>query len=212
MNIIYTNSNGSYRVLGDSELAHFNHNHDSLGRFAKSNGVSSSTKKQAKQYTKQLRKMDREATSLYSTTVGLQRRSDQLNRTATRLKSKGKTEKANKYSERAKKVDTYTKEHAKKTSEKYKEINKMTKRIASNNELVVNVRRDHFASYRKGANYCKEIVKKNGKLKMTDMSAGLYYNAGQGNRITVKQKSKKHNTSNYRLNRPIPTRIQYYYY
>ena len=36
MNIKYYASDGSIRTLGDDELAHYNHNHDSMGRFAKS--------------------------------------------------------------------------------------------------------------------------------------------------------------------------------
>jgi len=34
MNIYYQASDGSIRSLGDNELAHYNHNHDALGRFA----------------------------------------------------------------------------------------------------------------------------------------------------------------------------------
>jgi hypothetical protein len=40
MYIYYQGSDGSIRTLGDNELAHYNHNHDSLGRFAKSAGAS----------------------------------------------------------------------------------------------------------------------------------------------------------------------------
>lgn len=36
MNIYYQANDGSIRSLGDNELAHYNHNHDALGRFAKS--------------------------------------------------------------------------------------------------------------------------------------------------------------------------------
>lgn len=36
MNIYYQANDGSIRSLGDNELAHFNQNHDAMGRFAKS--------------------------------------------------------------------------------------------------------------------------------------------------------------------------------
>lgn len=36
MNIYYQVSDGNIKSLGDNELAHYNHNHDSSGRFARS--------------------------------------------------------------------------------------------------------------------------------------------------------------------------------
>lgn len=39
MNIIYMANDGCIRCLGDNELAHYNHNHDKLGRFARSVGT-----------------------------------------------------------------------------------------------------------------------------------------------------------------------------
>lgn len=40
MYIYYQGSDGSIRTLGDNELVHYNHNHDALGRFARSAGAS----------------------------------------------------------------------------------------------------------------------------------------------------------------------------
>lgn len=37
--IQYIDYNGNLRLLGDSELMHYNHNHDKLGRFAVSKGA-----------------------------------------------------------------------------------------------------------------------------------------------------------------------------
>ena len=43
--IYYTAQDGSVRCLGDNELAHFNHNHDRLGRFSTSSGAVRAAKK-----------------------------------------------------------------------------------------------------------------------------------------------------------------------
>lgn len=63
MYIEYYANDGSLRYLGDvNELYHYNHNHDALGRFAKSAGASISNAGNAsygKQYKKQLNKMDK---------------------------------------------------------------------------------------------------------------------------------------------------------
>lgn len=40
MYVYYQGSDGYIKTLGDDELAHYNHNHDALGRFAKSAGAS----------------------------------------------------------------------------------------------------------------------------------------------------------------------------
>ncbi len=55
MYIEYYASDGSIRTLGDNELAHYNHNHDALGRFARSSGARS-YRRQIKQHTKQYTK------------------------------------------------------------------------------------------------------------------------------------------------------------
>ena len=66
MYIEYYASDGSLMCLGDvNELCHYNHNHDALGRFAKSAGASISKAGNAsygKQYKKQLNKMDKLST------------------------------------------------------------------------------------------------------------------------------------------------------
>jgi len=59
MNIYYQASDGNIKSLGDNELAHYNHNHDALGRFAGSVGsVSSRVSSSPKQYKKQLNKLN----------------------------------------------------------------------------------------------------------------------------------------------------------
>ena len=45
MSVAYKAQDGKIRKLGDSELMHFNHNHDKLGRFARSNGASRAVSK-----------------------------------------------------------------------------------------------------------------------------------------------------------------------
>ena len=45
MTVYYCGSDGRVRGLGDNELIHFNHNHDRLGRFARSNGSSGGASK-----------------------------------------------------------------------------------------------------------------------------------------------------------------------
>lgn len=63
--IQYIGQDGRVRYLGDTELMHYNHNHDKLGRFARSSGVAISKASSAStgtQYRKQLKKMDKIAT------------------------------------------------------------------------------------------------------------------------------------------------------
>lgn len=58
MYIEYYDANGLVKTLGDIE--HYNHNHDSLGRFAsKVGGVSSMTASTPRQYKKKLNKLER---------------------------------------------------------------------------------------------------------------------------------------------------------
>lgn len=45
MNIKYQNDSGNFCTLGDNELAHYNHNHDKLGRFASSTGSSGASQR-----------------------------------------------------------------------------------------------------------------------------------------------------------------------
>lgn len=64
--IKYYGSDGCVRYLGDTHLSHYNHNHDRLGRFARSSVVAISKSNSAstgKQYKKQLKKMDRIAST-----------------------------------------------------------------------------------------------------------------------------------------------------
>ena len=57
MTVYYCGSDGRVRGLGDNELIHFNHNHDRLGRFARSNGSSGgASKAQIKQANITVRK------------------------------------------------------------------------------------------------------------------------------------------------------------
>ena len=54
MYVYYQGSDGSIKTLGDNELAHFNHNHDALGRFAKS-GLGKVTKYERKAQKAQIK-------------------------------------------------------------------------------------------------------------------------------------------------------------
>ena len=59
MYIEYYASDGSIRTLGDNELAHYNHNHDALGRFSRSNGVSSSVASRYSRINRRQKKIDK---------------------------------------------------------------------------------------------------------------------------------------------------------
>lgn len=59
MYIEYYGNDGSIRYLGDAELAHFNHNHDALGRFSSGNGVSSSVANRYSRINKRQQKIDK---------------------------------------------------------------------------------------------------------------------------------------------------------
>lgn len=67
MTVYYCGSDGRVRGLGDNELIHFNHNHDRLGRFSRSNGSSGGASKaqikQAKRDAKLSKWKEKEAAS-----------------------------------------------------------------------------------------------------------------------------------------------------
>lgn len=58
MYIEYYANDGSIKSLGDNELAHYNHNHDALGRFSKSSGARN---RAAKRGLNKLYKLDKKA-------------------------------------------------------------------------------------------------------------------------------------------------------
>lgn len=64
MYIYYKGSDGSVRTLGDNELAHYNHKHDALGRFARGNGGGSSSVSAKVSIQKKIDKVDRQTASL----------------------------------------------------------------------------------------------------------------------------------------------------
>ena len=105
--IQYVGQDGVVHILGENELMHYNHNHDSLGRFASSNGS-----RMAYRYA--LNRMDNRHVKLrgkeLKTTVSAERTAKKLsnisqkNRPASYEKTKAKLEK------KSKKIDSYRKE------------------------------------------------------------------------------------------------------
>ena len=59
MYIEYYANDGSIKSLGDNELAHYNHNHDALGRFSKSSAAKRT--RAAKRGLNKLYKLDKKA-------------------------------------------------------------------------------------------------------------------------------------------------------
>lgn len=63
----YQASDGSIRLLGDNELTHYNHNHDALGRFARSGGMLSGSKRSIRKANrKELQVLDSFDENVYS--------------------------------------------------------------------------------------------------------------------------------------------------
>lgn len=88
MYIYYKGSDGSVRTLGDNELAHYNHNHDALGRFARGSG--SSPTQRAKIISSKINKIDaktgklqRKAAKYTAKASKYQRKSNKVKRLAS---------------------------------------------------------------------------------------------------------------------------------
>lgn len=113
-----------YTGLGGTELYHYNHNHDRLGRFARAvNGsISSTNVGTPRSYKKQLNKLDRLSTTARGRAMESEHR-------AKRAKYKGKTEKANQLTKTAR---SYRKQDTKLTTAK----NKLVKEAVSKNYNV----------------------------------------------------------------------------
>ena len=174
--------------------------------------IEKATNKKAKEYTKQLRKLDEKATSSYVTAYGHDNAKRILEERARIADSKGKTEKAVNFTERAKAVGQHRDAYRKESIKAYKELNKLTNQILKSDDLVVNIRKDNYYQYSKGSKVSKDVIDKYGKLKMTDRQVAYYYNAGLGNNYKVYRKSDKNRYSTGKLNAPIPVRVDTYYY
>ena len=69
MYVKYQASDGSVHTLGDNELVHYNHNHDSLGRFARGSGGGSTYESKMRSLDKATNKINKKTQSLRSKEV-----------------------------------------------------------------------------------------------------------------------------------------------
>lgn len=90
MNIKYQNDSGNFCTLGDNELAHYNHNHDKLGRFARSvgTGVTNARNNAVASYV----------SSRYNKINKRQGKIDKFDRKINRTRNQRRLQKAQKYS------------------------------------------------------------------------------------------------------------------
>lgn len=86
MYVYYQGSDGSIRSLGDSELAHYNHNHDALGRFARGNGGSSTYESKMRSLDKATNKINKKTQSLRSKEVKYRAKAAKYQRKANKVK------------------------------------------------------------------------------------------------------------------------------
>ena len=107
MYIAYYASDGTLQYLGDvNELYHYNHNHDALGRFAKSVGsVSSRSSSTPRQYKKQLNKLDALSAKGRGRAMEAEYKSGKAKSKGNVKKAKKKAAQAKKYREIAGKAD-----------------------------------------------------------------------------------------------------------
>ena len=173
--------------------------------------VKKETNKKAKQYTKQLNELDTKATSSFAAAYGHKKASEQLRHRSEIASGKGKTEKAKQFMDRSEAVRKHGEAYGKESAKAYKEISKLTNSVLKDGLLVVDVHKDYYYSYNKGARVSKDIVNKYGKLKMTDRSVAYYYNAGYGNTYKVRRKSDKAQKSTGKWERPVPVRVDTVY-
>lgn len=65
MSILYYGADGCIHQLGDNELTHYNHNHDALGRFAKSSGARSAQRQLRSLEVKRVKALGKEMKADY---------------------------------------------------------------------------------------------------------------------------------------------------
>lgn len=92
---------GNGIVLTDQQtLRHYNHNHDALGRFARSSGATITSKKaltKPREYQRQLKKLDRINVDARSAAMKSEYKAGKLNRKGNTTKAKQKLSDAKKY-------------------------------------------------------------------------------------------------------------------
>jgi hypothetical protein len=122
MNIYYYGNDGNIRNLGDDELIHYNHNHDALGRFAKSSG--------ARSYEKAIKKHTSNYAKFYA------------GRMRSHYKTKKDFDKMNEYNEKLRKKHADPKEKSGKykkgvsyavTDKEHKKLEKLAQKVRDGN-------------------------------------------------------------------------------
>ena len=105
--IAYYGNDGCVRYLGDTYLAHYNHNHDKLGRFAKSNGSRMA-------YSYALNRMDNRHVKLrgkeMKATISSERTAKKLSKISKSNRPASYEKTKTKLNKQKKKIDSYKKE------------------------------------------------------------------------------------------------------